>query len=52
LLNSLLQSFKPHLFGRPSVKYRNMMHAARACEKFVDGQLPPDLMREAIGNTE
>jgi hypothetical protein len=51
LLNRILLTTKPHLFGRPSNAYKNMMHAAVASEKFLKGKAPPEIMREAVANT-
>jgi hypothetical protein len=50
LLHRILLTTKPHLFGRPSNAYKNMMHAAVACDKFVKGNAPPEIMREAVTN--
>jgi hypothetical protein len=50
LLNRILLTTKPHLFGRPSNAFKNAMQAARASEQFLKGRVPPEVMREAIGH--
>jgi hypothetical protein len=48
LLHRILLTTKPHLFGRPSNAYKNIMHAAQASEKFLKGRVPPEGMRDAV----
>jgi hypothetical protein len=51
LLNRILLTTKPHLFGWPSNAFKNAMQAARASEQFLKGRVPPEVMREAIGHS-
>jgi hypothetical protein len=51
LLHRILMTTKPHLFGRPSNAYKNIVHAAQASEKFLKGRVPPEAMRDAIGRS-
>jgi hypothetical protein len=51
LLNRILLTTKPHLFGRPSNAFKSIMHAASACEKFVKGKAPPEAMRQAVADS-
>jgi hypothetical protein len=51
LLNRILLTTKPHLFGRPSNAFKNIMHAAEACEKFTKGKAPPEAMYQAVADS-